>query len=158
MGYASEVDNSFFRYQNGSKAGDVWLSLTHLSGLDELEPAKTVFPSAFQKTVKLLQLGVSRRDDELSALLVVDAMFVAKADHFLQACNSELGFERSWFVIESGVEHAAVVRRLMLAHVVFLFDDRDFEIRRSFCESPRSRETDESGADHYDTIFFRRHL
>jgi hypothetical protein len=56
---------------------------------------------------------------------VFDSVLLAKLDHGAAAGSRELGFETPRFVINTGMDHAAVPASLVQSEVVFLFQKKN---------------------------------
>ena len=54
-----------------------------------------------------------------------NAVFPAKLDHRSRTGNTVLGLERAWFVIETGVNDAAIVTRLVAGNARFFVEYRN---------------------------------
>jgi hypothetical protein len=85
-----------------------------------------------------------RGDDELAANFMRDAMLLAERHYAADALDGEARLERTGFVVEPGVEHAAVVRALMLADLRFLFEQLDAGLRRTTLELERRAHADQT--------------
>ena len=66
-------------------------------------------------------------DNDLAANLVPDALFAAKLHHGRRAGDAQLRLQRSWFVVDAGMNDGAVVAALMPAHAIFLFQQQQAE-------------------------------
>ncbi len=49
-------------------------------------------------------------------------MILAKLDHRSRAFNAGAGLHGTWFVVDSRMNHSAVVAGLMASQPIFLFD------------------------------------
>ncbi len=68
---------------------------------------------------------IGRGYDELAVAVDRDVFLPAEFQHTASSFNAETGFERTWSVVEPGVDDAAVVARLMLAGGRFFLEDGD---------------------------------
>ena len=80
-------------------------------------------------------------------------MFATEGDHFLDARNSETGFERAWFVIEPAMKDAAVVSALMRAEAVFLLQQGELGSREPFRYFESGGQTQKSAANDDDFFY-----
>src|SRR5262249_2472430 len=83
-------------------------------------------------------------NDELPAAIVRDAVLLAEAVHEFAAFGAVLRLGRTRLVIETGVNHAAVVPGLVLGDVLFGFDYRN---RSAPGEGQRRSEANDPAAD-----------
>jgi hypothetical protein len=67
--------------------------------------------------------------------------------HEADAFDGEPGFEGAGFVVETGVEDAAVAGRLVESGFGFLFEEDEGESGPGFEKSPGGGEADETAAD-----------
>ena len=58
-----------------------------------------------------------------------DALFAAKPQHCRGTLDAQTRLERSWPVIDAGVDYATVVAALVLCNSMFLFQDGDAKLR-----------------------------
>jgi hypothetical protein len=77
-----------------------------------LQPIKA---SALIQVPQARHLGIIRRDDQLAADLMRNFMFTAEGDHFLNARDRQLSFDRPRFIVQPTVQHAAVMAGLVLS-------------------------------------------
>src|SRR3970040_356483 len=75
------------------------------------------------------RLRLARRDDDLAAQLVADAVLVAEAHQLLSAGDAVLRLQRAGRVVDAGVDDAAVVAALVRRQRLFLLDDADPQAR-----------------------------
>lgn len=80
------------------------------------------------KTGDLLRAG---GDDQLAADLIGDAVGLAEADQLPVALDAVLRFQAVWCVIDTGVDYAAVVARLVPGNAGFLLKNEDTQGRVS---------------------------
>src|SRR5262249_30632110 len=78
-----------------------------------------------------------------------DAVLDAEASHCLAPLGAEPGAGGTRLVVETGMENAAVVTRLMRRDAIFRFEDDDAQAI-AFGEGPSGRQPDEAGADDGD--------
>jgi len=90
--------------------------------------------------VEILQprnLILTRRHHQFAANLVFHSVRLAKFDHLSDAGNCEFGFQRSWFVVKTAMQHAAVMPSLVLTHSGFLLIHRHLRTRVFFLDAAR---------------------
>ena len=79
-----------------------------------------------------------------------NAVLLAETVHRITTFDAELGLQRTGFVIQAGMDHAAVVSRLMRADAILGFEDDQstgwFPIEQGICGS----ESNDPAADNYD--------
>ena len=76
------------------------------------------------KPIQGRNLTLVARDDHLPADVVWDAVLLAEGNHRCVPLPAELRLERSGFVIDSGMNDAAVASGLVSREAVFLFENR----------------------------------
>ena len=74
-------------------------------------------------------------------------MLPAKLDHSRCAGDTVLRLQRSGFVVNAGVNNAAVMTGLMARNLVFFFDNRKTNARLPANGLKRGRQSDNSTAD-----------
>jgi len=115
------ISDAFLGHVNGGDAGGVRFDFFDFVAIEFAQAFKAVGIAAFPETFESGQFVGSGGDDDFAALLVGDLVLAAESEHLLQTANGELGFVRTGFVIEAGVEDAAVVAGLVLAEGLFFF-------------------------------------
>ena len=76
-------------------------------------------------------------------------MLSAELNHRRRTGHAVLGFQRTWFVINAGVNDAAVVSRLMTRDFVFFFEDSNSTIAECPDRFERSGQANDSPTDNY---------
>ena len=71
--------------------------------------------------------GFIRRHDEFAANFVRNVILAAESHHLLDAGHRKARFDGTGFVIQTAMQDAAVVPRLMLARGRFLLEHRELQ-------------------------------
>ena len=79
-------------------------------------------------------------------------MCAAEFDHGAGAVYTQFGLERSGFVINTGMNYAAVVAALMLSYAIFFFQQQQAKSRKSLADFERDGEADNAAADDRDVV------
>ena len=79
-------------------------------------------------------------------------MFTAKLNHCGCARHAQLCFQGTGFVIDAGMDDAAVVAALMTADVIFFLEQKKAHARKSPRDFERHRQADNSAADDNDAV------
>jgi hypothetical protein len=82
---------------------------------------ETVLFPTVQERLESIDLRAIRRDNQFATDLVRDLVHLAKRDHLPNPFDGHLGLERTGFVVESSMQHSAVVRRLMGTRLLLFF-------------------------------------
>jgi len=90
------------------------------------------------------------RHHNLAADVVRDAMFPAELDHLLNPAHSQPCTFRTGFVVQTAMQHAAVVAALMPACVRLLFENRNARVRHPLLNSERRSQPHDAASHHYD--------
>jgi len=115
------ISDAFLGHVNGGDAGGVRFDFFDFVAIEFAQAFKAVGIAAFPQSFKTREFVRSGGDDDFPALFVGDLVLAAEGEHLLQTTDGELGFVRTRFVIEAGVEDAAVVAGLVLAKGLFFF-------------------------------------
>ena len=75
-------------------------------------------------------------------------MGVAEAQEAPAALEAEAGLQRARFVVDPGVDDAAVVAGLVARDHGFLLQDREPQVRSALQELARHRQADDPASDH----------
>ncbi len=108
-----------------ASARGVRLDLAQLLGREQAQAAKTVFLAALEQRMQARDFLRAGGHHHLAANLVRDRMSLAELDHLPHALDGQAGAPRAGLVIQSAMQHAAVVTALMPRHGVFLFEHGD---------------------------------
>src|SRR5581483_93531 len=141
------INDAFLGHMDGSEPGGVRFDLFDLLRIQFAQTLQAIRVTALPKIFKPGQFGFFRRNHDLAALLVGDAMLTAERDHLLQAADAELRFFGTRFVVQSRMQHAAVVAGLVRREFGFLFQQQHLRSRPGFDEPIRRREPDDAAAD-----------
>ena len=96
------------------------------------------------------------RNDQLAASLVRDLVSLAESVHLLAPLDAVLRFEGARLVVEPGVDHAAVVSRLVGRQRCLGLEDDERDARPR-ADGHRGRHADDAAADDGDVIGLRAH-
>jgi cyclopropane fatty-acyl-phospholipid synthase-like methyltransferase len=77
-------------------------------------------------------------------------MFTAELDHLLNPAHSQPRTFRTRLVVQTAMQHAAIVAALVPACVRLLFQNRDVRIRHPLLYSERSSQSDDAAPHHHD--------
>src|SRR5262249_28770283 len=108
-------DSGAWYIQRGN-ARTVRLEFPQLLDPDHRKSGDTVRRASALQFLEPGQLGLIGRNHDFSANLVRDSLLPAELHHSLSASDAVLRFQGSRFVVNAGVNHAAVVARLMAGH------------------------------------------
>jgi len=141
------VDDPFFGDEDRRDTADMRLALTRLIGGQHAQTRQSVrHPSAKQLLEPRKFLG-GRRDDDLAAHFVTDSVFLAEALHLPNSVHGESRLERTRSVVQTGMEHAAVMSALMLPDARFLLEHDDTASRLRTEQLVCGGEPDDAPAD-----------
>ncbi len=99
---------------------------------------------------KPAQLAAVNRYDDLSALVVADAVGSAVLLEQRDTASAQCRLQRAGLVVEPGVDHPAVAPGLMPGDVVFLLEDRDGGARIDLSDPSGHRQPHNPTADDRD--------
>jgi len=122
---AGVIRDALFGHPDRRNAARVWLDLRDLPSVENLEALQPILPAALEQRMHTRDLVVLDGNDQLAALVVIDAVLLAERDHLLEPPHGEAGLLRTGAIVQAGVHDAGVVRRLMLADVALLLEERD---------------------------------
>ena len=123
------IDDTFLWNVQGGEASGVGFDLAESCGIQPLETFEAVLGSARFEFTEADDFGFVRGDNELSADFMGDSVFTAELGHEPNPAHGEAGFQGAGFVVEPAMEHAAVVRALVLARAVFFFKNANRRTR-----------------------------
>src|SRR5690606_19017869 len=117
--------------------------------LSLLDPsaADAVLLSAIEDPLEPRNFLLTSRDDYLSAQLERDPLLLAELLHGLLASPAVDGLERPGGIVDSRVEHAGVVSRLMLGHLGFLLQNQHAPLRELLAQAVGGGESHDPSAD-----------
>ena len=81
-----------------------------------------------------------------------DAVFAAEFHHGGRARHAQFRFQRSRFIVNARMDHAAVMAALMLANTVFFFQQQQAKPRKSLRDFETYCEPDDSPAYNDDAV------
>ena len=149
------VDNPRVGREDRLDARGVGLDLQQALPVNHLEVQRPVGCAPPVELVQAVDLRLVGGDDQLAAHLVLDAVLVAKLPEKDAAGGAEIGLLGAGSVVDAGVDHAAVVTRLVLGYLVLFFDDRNLVARMLLRETHRGGKTDNPAADYADVVVSR---
>jgi hypothetical protein len=104
-------------------AGHIGLDLLQVSLVDELDTRDAVRLRPPMKLVESIELRLCRRNDELAAALVRDALLVAVPVQLGAALDAEASLQRARRVVDPGVDDPAVATGLVRGDPRLLLQD-----------------------------------
>jgi hypothetical protein len=105
--------------RKSAEAVDIRLTALQFGGIHPLEFDLVQF-RALHQTAHALQFEIVGCNQQLSASQVGNAMFVAECLGGLRAAAAKVRFQAAWGVIDTGVNDAAIVSRLVMRQAGFL--------------------------------------
>ncbi len=151
------VDDAGARRMQRHDPGRVRLDLEQPLAVDLLEARDAVRDAAAVQLFETRQLFFAGRHDDFAAQVVLDALGVAKLEQRLHARDAVLRLERPRRVVDAGVDHAAVVPRLVLRQRVLFVDDADLVARVLLRDLHRRSYADDAATDDRDVVVVRGH-
>jgi hypothetical protein len=127
----------------------VRLVLPKLLRIEALDPREAVFASPAFELVEPRELALRHGHDHLAATLVRDPLLLGETQERLPSRGAQLGLARSGFVIETGVNHAAVVAGLVKGQALFRLEHQAAQ-PMVHGERARRGEPDDPAAHHDD--------
>jgi hypothetical protein len=118
------IDNALLRHQHRREPRRVRLAFAQFLGTQPAQPLQAVGGAALLQNPEPRDFVLAHGGDDLSANLVRDPLLPAEAGHLLDARRGHARLGRTRLVVEPRVQHAAVVRRLVPADAVLLFQQR----------------------------------
>jgi|SRR3954471_20623797 len=122
LGHAGIINYARLSYPESSKTDYLRFMLLDLFGPDPPEDDTVRSASLFQRCEARQFVGTDRHH-QLSAAASRDALLSTEAVHGFQAGAAHPRLEGPGFVVETGVDDAAVMPRLMLGESVFRLQD-----------------------------------
>ena len=119
------IDDALLRHAQRGYPAHVRLDLPHFGGIQHAQAFQTVGAAAVVEIVEARQFFAIHRHHQLAADLVGDAIFLAELHHLPDAVHSQASLYRARFIVETAVQHAAIVAGLMFPDRVFFFEKRD---------------------------------
>ena len=147
---AGIVHNALLRDAQGGHAAHVRLDLAHLAGAEPSQAFQAVGAAARFQVAETGHLGLVGGHHDFAADLVRDAVLQAKRHHLADARNRQARFDRSGFVIQPGMQHAAVMAGLVAPHLVFLFKHGDAGAGEPEAQTVCGGQSDDAAADDDD--------
>src|ERR1019366_10094293 len=123
------------------------LDLAHLAAVEPAQPFEAVGGAALLEVAQARHFAVIGRHHQLSADIVRDSVFPAELRHLADARNREPRSQRSRFVVEAAVQHAAVVSGLVLADRTFLFEYRNPGAGKPLAQPVSGGQSNDAAAD-----------
>jgi len=130
----------------------VGLDLSQFFRTNKTEAGQSVGSSALEQFFQAGQFIFVRGDDHFSANLVRNLMLAAELDHGRRSGYTKAGFQRSGLVVNTGMNHAAIVSTLMARDAVFFFDEQQPLSRESTRDFQSYAEADGSPTDDDDVV------
>jgi len=92
-------------------------------------------------------LGLVDRHEDLAVLFVGQTFDLTKGTKFADSINAEFRLQRTRLVVHAGMNHPAVVSRLVLTDPGFLLENDQSESRSRLEQAESGGETDDASAD-----------
>ena len=146
---APPVDYSGGGHVESAEPDDLRLDLAHRLG-SQLADVGPVRPRLLRDRGKPRQFHRSRRNDQLPADLVRDAMGVGECQSRVHPLAAEARLERARHVRVRGVDDATVAAGLVLGELRLLFEEHEPECGSSFKEAVSSGEADDPAPDYHE--------
>jgi hypothetical protein len=119
------IHDAFLRDVNRLDAARMRLDLQQLVAVEHAQAGQSVLASSLEQIVQARHFLRTGGDHHLAAHLVPDPVRPAEFDHLVDAANGQSSAARSRFVVQTAVQHAAVMAALMQCHGALLFEDGD---------------------------------
>ena len=84
-------------------------------------------------------------------------MLATELDHSSRAGNAKLCLQRSWLVVDPGMNDATVMTALMTSHAIFLLEQQQAKAGKSLSNLECNCEADNASADDDDVVMRVRH-
>jgi hypothetical protein len=146
-GHESEVDDAGRGRVERGEPADVWLELPELVRPQPAEPRDLVRVAAPLELVEARQLGLTDGDDRLAAATGRDPARAAEVVELARAGDAEPRLQRARFVVDAGMDDAAVASGLVQTDLRFALEHRHPLTRIPAKRLPRGRQPDHTGAD-----------
>src|SRR5436309_975307 len=144
------IDNCRVRNMQGAQARCVRLNFAKFFGGEEREARHAVGGSAPVQFFEHRYLGNITGHNDLATLMVAHRVFVAEASEQLTPTRASARLGRAGFVVNAGVNDAAVVTGLVVGKVAFFFEHDDRRARITPRQLMGCRETYYPAADNGD--------
>ena len=150
LAYLLVIDNAGFRDPETHDARHVRFAFSNSFRTQPFQTEQSISQASPFQPFKGRYFIFCRGNDYLAATLMGNTMVLAVAIHGLPAQGAVPGFERAWFVVQAGMNYAAVVPGLMSRNGRFSLqdDERQATTRQ---QSPGCCQADNTGA--YDSNF-----
>ena len=123
------------------------LSLAQLIAAEPAQSAKFIFRAALLERLEPGYFQLVGGNDHFAADLMFDGVLAAELRHLTDSLHGHARLQGARFVIEAGVQDAAVVRALVAAEAGLFFQQRDRGRRQGLPELIGRAEPDQSTAD-----------
>src|ERR1700761_1587924 len=145
------IDDARGGHANRSHAGDVGFDFFDFF---RTEPGRrhAVLRGSIEDFIELRNLLRRSGHDQFAANIERHAVFVAKGTHGLIAGLRQLGLEAAGFVVNTGMDHAAVAARLVLSETDFFFNQQYACKRIATAKGSARGETDDSSTNYCEII------
>ncbi len=91
-------------------------------------------------------------DDQLAANIERHAIFIAKGTQGLVPCLRQLCLEAAWFVVNAGMDDAAIAAGLVLSKTNFFFNQQNSCKRITTAKGSARREANDSSTNYREII------
>src|SRR5262249_38960065 len=98
------------------------------------------------------ELSLVQGHDHFAAQVIGDAMLIAETQQLLLPGDAEPRLKRAWFVVDTGMDHAAIVPGLVHGEAILLLKDRQPEVWILLEQLERRGQADDAAADDRDVI------
>src|SRR4051794_28938718 len=98
----------------------MWLELFEPLRTDHLQTGNTICRPSSVQFFQRRNFRLASRNHGLATHVVRDGMLATKANHRLRAFHTQLGLQRSWSIVKSGMNDTAVVPGLVRRNMILL--------------------------------------
>jgi hypothetical protein len=112
----------------------------------------SIFKSTIEDLIELRNLLRPGGDDQLAANIKRHAVLVAKGTQGLVSGLRQFCFQAARFVVNTGVDNAAIAARLMLSKTNFFFNQQNACKRIATAKGSARRETNDSSTNYREII------
>ncbi len=146
------VGHARLRHVQRGHPGDVRLELLDLAGGEPAEPDEAVLGAPPEQLLHRRDLRDRGGDDDLAGPPERELVLLAEPGHAALAVDAQAGLERARPVVETGVDDAAVVSRLVGAHLGLLLEHGDRRPRHPLGHRGGGGESHDPSADHAHVV------
>src|SRR5579862_2982164 len=128
------------------------LNLAQFFRTDQPQAAKSVGFATLAQLFESRKFLLFGGHNHFSANLMWNAVLPAEFHHRRGSRHAQSCFQRTWLVINAGVNDTAVVPTLMAGHTIFLFKHQQALLRKTPRNFQRDDQSHDTAANHYDVV------